>query len=215
MAIGSIINAITGARASRQQVRAAESAQDEQRRQFDLTRQNLSPFIQAGTSALSQFIPYQETGEQALNALRSLIGFSGAQEQQKALYGLEQSPLFTGLVKQGEEALLQRASATGGLRGGNTQAALAQFRPAMLQQLIEQQYSRLGGLSGTGLSIAERLASLGQSSGAMQGQLGQQSAQNIGNLYGQIGQAKAGGTLAIGQSINQGLGSLAGFMGGM
>ena len=54
------------------------------------------------------------------------------------------------MVQQGQDAILQNASAIGGLRGGNTQAALAQFRPALLSQLIAEQYNRLGGLSSLG-----------------------------------------------------------------
>ena len=214
MALSAIINAFTGNRAASQQSEQINQGIFEQRRQFDLTRQNLSPFISAGIGALAQFQPYEQTGVQALDAIRALSGLSGAAPQQQAVSALERSPLFESMAKQGEEAILQRASATGGLRGGNVQAALAQFRPAMLQQLIEQQYARLGGMAGAGLSSTERLAGLGQSSAAMQGQLGSQSAQNLGSLYGQLGQAKAGGTLAVGRAVNDGIGSFAKMFGG-
>lgn len=214
MALSAIINAFTGNRAARQQSEQINEGIFEQRRQFDLTRQTLSPFISAGAGALAQFQPYQQTGTQALDAIRALSGLSGYGQQQQAVSAIERSPLFGSLAKQGEEAILQRASATGGLRGGNVQAALAQFRPAMLQQLIEQQYARLGGLAGSGLSAAERLAGFGQSSAAMQGQIGGQSAQNLGSLYGQLGQSKAGGTLAVGRAVNEGIGDIAKMFGG-
>jgi hypothetical protein len=116
----------------------------------------------------------------------------GAPEQQAAISALEQSPLFQASVRQGEEALLQQASATGGLRGGNIQAALAQFRPAMLQEQIAQQYQNLGGLT-----------SLGQQSAAMQGTSGMETAGSIGDLLGQRGAAIAGGQLARGSVVRQ------------
>jgi len=77
---------------------------------------------------------------------------SGSEAQKAAISAIEQGPEFTELAKQGETGILSNASATGGLRGGNTQGALAQFRPSLLNSLINQQYERLGGLSGMGMS---------------------------------------------------------------
>jgi hypothetical protein len=143
---------------------------EEQRRQFDEMQRLLSPYVQAGQPALA--------------GMQNLIGLGGAEAQQQAISGIEQSPLLQALTRQGEEAILQRASATGGLRGGNVQAALAQFRPQMLQQALEQQYSRLGGLT-----------SLGQQSAARVGTAGMDTGQAIAGLFGQQGAAQAGGAL--------------------
>jgi hypothetical protein len=114
------------------------------------------------------------------------------------------------LIQQGENAILQNASATGGLRGGNVQAALAQFRPQVLSQMIGQQYQRLGGLS-----------QMGQASAAGQASAGLQSAGAIGNLLAQQGAARAGGQIAQGvvpgQTFGQALqigGAIMGAMGG-
>jgi hypothetical protein len=93
------------------------------------------------------------------------------------------------LQQQGENALLQNASATGGLRGGNLQAALAQFRPQLFSQLIESQYGKLGALSG-----------LGQASAAGQAAAAQQTGSDIATLLGQQGAAQAGSALASGQA---------------
>lgn len=199
------LQGITAQRAAGQQAAAAQSGIDEQRRQFEAMRAGLSPFQQAGTQALGGFAPFQQAGLQAFEQQQALAGLQGQQAQQQAIGALEASPLYQSLAKQGEEAILQRASATGGLRGGNVQAALAQFRPAMLQNLIEQQYARLGGLAGTGLRVTESLARMGQSSAAMQGQSGMNAATSIGNLLAQQGQARAGGTIGIGQGIGQAL----------
>jgi len=94
------------------------------------------------------------------------------------------------MVRQGENALLQNASATGGLRGGNVQSALAQYRPQILSDLINQQYGRLGGLS-----------QMGQAAAGGQAVAGQSMASNVGNLFGQQGAALAGGQLAQGQTV--------------
>jgi hypothetical protein len=119
-----------------------------------------------------------------------MIGLLGPEAQTAAIQAIEVGPMFQGMVRQGEEAILQNAAATGGLRGGNTQTALAQFRPQILQSLIQDQYSKLSGIT-----------DIGQASAAGQAGFGQQSASNIGNLYGQIGQAQAGAALGRGQAM--------------
>lgn len=191
--------------ASQQQAQAAQAGIEEQRRQFEATRQALAPFAATGESVLGNFAPYMGAGLQAFQQQQELSGLRGPQAQRAMISNLEASPEYQALARQGEEAILQRASATGGLRGGNVQAALAQFRPAMLQQLIDQQYQRLGGFAGTGLQTTSQLASMGQSAAAQQGQFGAGAAANIGNLLAAQGQAQAGGTLGMAQGLSQAL----------
>ena len=169
--IGSSMQSRAARSAARQQTAAADAAVEEQRRQYEEMRQLLEPYTQAGPPALE--------------AQQGLIGLRGPEEQQRAISQIEQSPLLQALTRQGEEAILQRASATGGLRGGNVQGALAQFRPAMLQEALDTQFQRLGGLT-----------ELGQRSATGVGAQGVAVGQQIGNLMTQRGQAQAGGTLA-------------------
>jgi hypothetical protein len=186
---GSVLQSKSAEKASRQQAQAADAGIAEQARQFDELRRLLEPYVAAGQPALQ--------GQQAL------IGLRGASEQESAISRIEQSPLLQSLTRQGEQAMLQRASATGGLRGGNIQAALAQFRPMMLQEAIDKQYARLGGLT-----------SLGQQSAAGVGSAGMETGQAIAGLQAQRGAALAGGTLGQAAPFVQALGmpaAIAGF----
>lgn len=133
--------------------------------------------------------PYVGAGVTALDAQQALIGTKGPEAQRAAIAALESSPEFSSLVKQGEEAILANASATGGLRGGNVQAALGQFRPAVLSQLINQQIERLSGLSQQGQNAAAGVGSAGMNIGT-----------NQANLMQQSGAAQAGAQLARGQT---------------
>lgn len=186
--VGGIMQSSAASDAAGAQTAAAEAGIAEQRRQFDLVQQLLKPYVEAGAPALQQ--------------QQALIGLQGAEAQQQAISALEGSPLFQAQVRQGEEALLQRASATGGLRGGNIQAALAQFRPQMLQREIETQYGRLGGLT-----------SLGQQSAAGVGTAGMQTGARVAGLYGDVGAAQAGKELAQGQAFANVLNLPAQFLG--
>jgi hypothetical protein len=140
--------------------------------------------------------PYTEAGGSALQAQMAALGFGGPEAQFEYVRGQEQSPMFQALARQQEEALLQNASATGGLRGGNVQGALAQFRPQLLNQFLEQQYGRLGGLT-----------QLGQQSAAGVGASGMNAAGNIAELLGKRGEAQAGGALAKGKMFSDILGA--------
>ena len=169
-------------KASAAQEAAAEEGISEERRQFERIQEILSP--------------YREAGESSLQAQQQLLGISG--NQQEAIDQLKQSAMFNELAQQGETALLQNASATGGLRGGDIQGALSQFRPNLLNSLIQQQYQNLGSLT-----------SIGQASAAGQANLGQATGSNIAGLYGNIGAAQAGSALAQGAASGQLYGGIA------
>lgn len=162
--------------ASEAQTAQAYAAMDQQQAQFDRVRELLQPYVNAGNDAL---------GNQ-----RNLVGLNGAEAQLSSINAIKNSPYFDQLVAQGENSIRQNASATGGLRGGNIQGALAQFAPNMLAAAIDQQYQRLGGLS-----------SLGQNAAAGVGNAGMNAANANSQLLTQAGQAQAGGYL--GQAAGQ------------
>lgn len=179
--IGDVFGGITGAkqageaaeRAAGTQAASSQAGIDEQRRQFNKLIELMSPYVMAGTPALE--------------AQQAFLGLRGPEAERAAIERISGGETFKSLAQQGEEALLQRASATGGLRGGNVQAALAQFRPELLSSLIEQQYGRLGGLT-----------NIGQAAAAGQASAGMTSASNVANLLANQGQAIAGGQIAAG-----------------
>lgn len=137
----------------------------------------------------SLLAPYNDAGYRGLTGQQDLLGINGNEAQQKAIDAISGSPAMQALTQQGETAILQNASATGGLRGGNTQAALAQFRPQLLAQLIDSQYNKLGGL-----------VSVGQNAAAGVGNAGQNTSNSIINSLQQSGAAQAGAALATGQA---------------
>ena len=176
--IGSSMQASAAGDAAAAQGAASQAGIEEQRRQFDEMRKLLQPYTEAGLPALEQ----QQT----------LLGLRGPEAEQAAIARLTGGETFKALAAQGENALLQQASATGGLRGGNLQGALGQFRPQLLSNLIEQQYGRLGGMT-----------NLGQASAAGVGAAGMQTGTNIANLLGQQGSAEAGGILGEAKAYGQ------------
>ena len=208
-----VIKGNAAARASRAQVQGAEAGIAEQRRQFEAAQAVLAPYVDAGTEALTGLKPYVDVGPEALTQQRILAGLEGPEKQREAINALAANPEFQALTKQGEEAMLQNASATGGLRGGNLQGALAQYRPQMLQDYIGQQYNRLGGLTALGQTTSQNIAQLGQASAAGTATAGLETGAHISGLYGDIGAARAGKFLAQGNMWGSILGSASKFAG--
>lgn len=211
--VGGMMQSRAASKAAGAQTQAAEAGIEEQRRQFDAVQEILKPYVTAGTEAITGLQPYTAAGAPALEQQQALLGLRGPEAQQAAIAGIEGGAGFQAQVRQGEEALLQRASATGGLRGGNIQAALAQFRPQMLQQEIEKQYGRLGGLTALGQTTSQNLAQIGQASAAGTATAGLRTGADIANLMGQQGAARAGAELAQGQAFANVLNLPAQFLG--
>lgn len=162
-------------KAANAQSSAAQAGIDQQNQRFDAVQKLLAPYQQAG-------IP-------AIKAQGDLAGTNGPDAQAAAIAALQKSPAYTSQLQAGQESLLANASATGGLRGGNTEAALGTFAPQLLTQTINDQYARLGGLT-----------SIGQNAAAGVGNAGMQTGNNISNLLQQQGAALAGGDLAAGKA---------------
>lgn len=212
-------------KAANQQAAAADAQIAESRRQFDLIKGLLNPYVQAGTGALrgqldlmgigggdvtpavevvgdSYFVNGQEfaTADEAraFSEANRTPGIGAQQAQRDAIGALEGGEQFGALVRQGEYGIQAGQAATGGLRGGNTQAALAQFRPQMLQALIDKQLANLGGLAANGQNAAASLGSAAQNTGAQ-----------VNAALGEQGAARAGASLASGQAwANAGSGIL-------
>lgn len=176
-AIGAYATSKASSKASQAQQYGVDKGVSENTRQFDAAQKLLAPYNDAGQSALFEMM--------------NLSGANGEDAYRSSISAIENGPKYESLVRNGEAAILGNASATGGLRGGNTQAALAEFRPEMLSRLIDQKYSQLGGI-----------ATMGQNSAAGTGAAAMQTGQANSALYQQGAAAQAGNHLAQGQIVS-------------
>jgi hypothetical protein len=176
--LGAAQNAKAVKKAGKAQQQAMQAGIDEQRREYDTSRADFQPFMQFGSGALGP--------------LGDLLGLNGNDKASAAIANLKASPLFTSLFNTGAEATLQDASATGGLRGGNTEGALYDLGQRTLAQVIQQQIANLFGAQGVGSGATSTVAGLGAN-----------MANNISALDTGIGQAKAGSILGQQNVWNQ------------
>ncbi|QRF55305.1 hypothetical protein [Variovorax paradoxus] len=194
--VGSAVAGVAGANAQSNAAQAANQNQTEFAVYSAINQQaNLN-------NMLALLRPYVDAGTTAVGQQRDILGLNGNDAQQSFINNLQSSPLFQSQVKQGEQSILANASATGGLRGGNTQAALAQFSPAMLSAEINNRFQQLGGL-----------VNIGQNAAVQSGNAGQAATNAISSQLAQIGASRAGSAIAQGRATASGLGAISSGLG--
>lgn len=178
------------------QAEASTAGIEEIRRQFDLTREDLRPRIEAEQTRFETEQTRFDAGSEALQEQQALIGLRGDKEQLTALRNLRESPgqLFLRLRQQ--RALVRNASAIGGLGGGNVRTALQEQATGFAQQDLQNQFGRLG-------SIVNPAGNTAGNTAAQLGQFGAQSTANIANLGIAGAEARASGILGAQQAETQ------------
>ena len=151
------------------QNRAAGRAADAQR---DAANAGIAEQQAAREQAQQNIAPYLGFGQEGVAGLRGLMADPDS---------IRNSAAYQWQVGQGINALDRSAAAGGSLGSGGHSADLVRFGQGLASQEYGNQWARLMGVAG-----------LGQNAAVGAGNMGQQSANAIGNLYGNIGQAGAG-----------------------
>lgn len=130
--------------------------------------------------ALGYLSPYMNFGEQALPYLQQYLQQGAPQQFQFDAQAYQNSPEFQNLQAMNEQAALRNASATGGMRSGGANAALASITPQLLaqergqqlnefninQQQQQQRFGNLFNLTQFGAGFGQNAAQLAQGAGA-------------------------------------------------
>ena len=158
----------------------SQAAVDEMRRQFDISRKDIAPFIQAGTQALPGVIQGSTVG--------------GLEERLAQVMGTD---VFRDLVGERTRAVQGQLGAGGLTRSGTAVEAAAAI-PTDISLAIEEL------LSGR----QRNLAGMGQTSSFGQAKLGAQTSENIATMLAQQGQQQASGIIGAQQARSGGAANL-------
>ena len=200
--LGSTVAGVAGARnAGKAQMAASKRAAEanlqgtresiaSQEKMFGISKKMMDPFREAGLTGMEQMM--------------ALGGMSGPDAQREAMQQIQGSPEYKMLQKESRQGILSGASATGGLRGGNTQRSMAELNPNLLMGLADRQYGRLTGLTNLGQASAAGQAGNAMTLGANLGQTQQLGGQLQAQAHTQYGQARAGSSLGQARAIQQG-----------
>lgn len=111
--------------------------------------------------------PYQQAGAQSLEQMQGLMTQQG---QNQFAQDYTQGPMFQQFQNQAEQATLRNASATGGLRTGQSNVALATIAPQLINQAYQQKMQGLQGMASMGAQSAGQTAGLATNVGSNVGQ---------------------------------------------
>lgn len=184
------------------QTAAFNRAIDIQNNQYNQTRQDYMPYTTAGNNAiqsLDELIRLSMGGGNGTPPTRATDEMLAAQAELEAR--VKGMPLYQSMYRNGEEAILQNAAATGGLRGGNTQRGLADFGSDVLSNVYQQTLANLGQVANLGLGATGSVANFGAN-----------TANATSNLTSAIGSAQANNYLARGRINAQNWQNAGGFL---
>lgn len=181
-AVGGIATSKGSKSAAESQRAGAAAGQESQERMFE--------------RSLELQEPYREAGYQAIEGLQ---GLTSPEARAQTLQDYYAGPEYLAASQQIEEQQLRNAAATGGLRGGANQAALATIAPQLGQQFLAGQEQRFTGLANLGMGAASQGAAGAQQLGG-----------NVSLLQQQAAQAQAANQLAQANIFGNTAGTIAG-----
>jgi hypothetical protein len=177
--LGGVMGADAAEDAANSQANSAANATAEQRRQFDLAREDLAP--------------YRETGGLALNRLAQLTGLKPGETP--AQYQA-QDPGYQFRLDEGNKAIQNSALARGGAFSGRAAKDLMRFNQGQASQEYGQSYNRLASLAG-----------VGQTATNSGNELGANYANNAASNMIGAGNARASGYIGQANAISGGIGN--------
>ena len=206
--VGDVVGDITGSNkqakaaknAAAQQAAAAEKASQIQKDMFDQVRGDLNPYRTAGSDALAQLMGKMKSNNDFFNQT-----YTGQE--------LYKDPSYKFRVNQGNNAIQGGAAAQGGLLSGATLKALQNYGQESASQEYQNAYNRFNADQTNQYNRLLSLVGIGQNAAAQTGNAGTQTAQAIANNTMQGANSQAAGTIAAGNSVANGFGSLLGLAG--
>ena len=162
--------------ATRASTAGIDTATEEQRRQFDITTEQLSEAeafnrqqLQAGKNRavgslrkgeqaqFAQLDPFAQAGVGALEQQQALLGLGTPEQQQQAFDQFAESPGQRFIRERAQKTLLRNSAAIGGLGGGNVRSALVEQGAGFAAQDFNNQFSRLSDLRTAGQNAATNI----------------------------------------------------------
>jgi hypothetical protein len=182
----SVIGAVSSKNAADTQANAANRAADLQNQQYQQTRQDQMPWMQAGQRALGK-----------LEAVSDYTPFGMSQ--------FTQDPGYAFRLKEGQRALDASAAARGGLISGNALRAAQGYGQEMGSQEYQNAFNRYQAERQARLGPLQSLAGVGQTTAQQLGQTGAANAANVGNYLTGGAAAQAAGGIGAANAISGGV----------
>ena len=188
---GGVASSAIGAAGSESAAQTAASASNQaaatQLAMFNTTQQNLSPYMQSGSTANNALNTYM-----GINS-NGTINSSAPGQQQFSAAQYQQSPGYQWQLQQGLGAIENSASNAGGIVSGNTLKALQTYGQGLANQDYQQAYQNY---------TANQQNMYNELSGIKTA--GQNAAANLGTTSANVGSSVAANQTAAGSALASG-----------
>jgi len=201
---GALISSHASQSAANTQAAATQQASNEQLQMYQQSRGDLAPWMNSGTMAmggLNAFMGVNPDGSVNPNA-------PGLRSFTPADLTANLDPSYGFMKSEGENAILDNASALGGIDSGKTRKDLMTFGENLASQEYGNAWNRWTAQQGSIFSRLMGISSLGESAAAGVGNLGATTAGNYGNLVTSGANAQAAGTVGAANAYTGGINSL-------
>jgi hypothetical protein len=184
----SLLGSNAASNAASTQANAANRAADLQQKQYEQTRQDQMPWMQAGQRALGK-----------LETASDYTPFGMSQ--------FTQDPGYAFRLKEGQRALDASAAARGGLISGNALRAAQGYGQEMGSQEYQNAFNRYQAERQARLGPLQSLAGVGQTTAQQLGAAGAANAGAVGNYLTGGAAAQAAGQVGGANAVTGGLGT--------
>lgn len=193
------------------QAQAQREATAEQRRQYNQTREDLAPYRDTGNNALQQYAALSgirygkpKTNEDQSNMLSE-------EEMQEAREMFKSTPGYEFRMEEGIRARDRSAAAKGGLRGGGYGRELVRYGQGLASEEYNNYKNSLAALAGIGQTATNTGVAAGQNSANNISNLYMQGGSNQAAAINNAGAARASGYVGMANSISNGINQYAGY----
>jgi hypothetical protein len=173
---------------------------------------SLDALGQGAANAKSYFQPYATTGGAAFSQAADAAGVNGAEGHDRAVASFRTSPGYDKTVDMALDGVMRKASATGQLASGNTDAELLTRAHDLADQEYGTYYGRLNDLGRVGYDAAGRMSALDSGLGKDQAGLidaNSKARATVGQTYGTQGAGIYDANAKARAGIETGLGTSA------
>ena len=199
--IGGVMSSNAATDAADTQAASADRAAALQDKQFQQTRKDQLPFLEAGYKGQNRLMDLlglsDNTNVQGYGSLAKNFGMSD----------FEQDPGYAFRMSEGLKALDRTAAARGGMLSGAALRGATRYGQDMASQEYQNAYNRYQTNRAGILNPLQSLTGQGQTTANTLGTAGQNYATNAGNAYMNAGNARASGYVGSANAWNQAIGS--------
>lgn len=199
--VGGVVSSNASSKASKTQANAARDANNTQLAMYDQTREDQTPWREAGSSALKDLLYGTGLSNEAGN---SGLG-QGELNKKFTLADFEQDPGYQFRLNEGTKALQASAAARGGLNSGATLKALTRYGQDYGASEYDKAYNRFNNDQSARFNRLSSIAGIGQTANNTMANAGANYANNVSQNQMAAGNAQAAGMVGQANAFNNGM----------